>query len=126
VSKTTATYTATAARLRHGVRLHAARTHRFQVRPHGLTLLEMDDVLFSTNSAVMMPFRLDEETGRIVTDDEGGMRPQGIGLLYALLQYLRDRQDEGLHLLIAGHTDTAGDARHNEELSIARAMDSSS
>ncbi len=122
MTKTTATYTAAAARLRQGVRLHAARTHRFQVRPHGLTLLEMDDVLFSTNSAVMMPFRLDEETGRIVTDDEGGMRPQGIGLLYALLQYLRDRQDEGLHLLIAGHTDTTGNARHNEGLSIARAQ----
>lgn len=120
--KKIASYSTVSSSLRDGVRLHAAYKHRFQVRPHGLMLLEMDDVLFSTDSAVMMPFQIDDETGRIVTNDEGVMRPQGLGLLYALLQYLGDHQDRELRLLIAGHADTAGDSRHNDELSLARAQ----
>ena len=116
------TYVEPSSVLREGVRLHVARSHRFQVRPHDLRLLELDDLLFATDSAVMMPYPIVDETGRIQTSDEGLLRPQGIGLLYVVLHFLMEQEDDDLRLLIAGHTDTAGSASHNLELSHARAQ----
>jgi len=103
------TYRRTAARLRNGVRLHAVHRHRFQVRPHWLAKLELVDILFDTNSAVMMPYAFEEEGGGL----------HGLDILYVAFRYAADHPE--MRFFIAGHTDTTGDDHHNLKLSQARA-----
>lgn len=120
MAKSIFTYTATASQLRDGVRLHAAQSHRFRLRPHGLSLLEVDDVLFGTDSAVVMPCPLDGDgTPEIVADQDTALSAQGLGLFYVVFRYAKQNPDA--RLLIAGHTDTSGRAAHNLSLSSARA-----
>lgn len=107
--KDLALYSTVASRLRQGVRLHAARRHRFTVRPNQLARLELVDVLFATNSAVMMPFAFEEDEGEL----------HGLDILYVAFRYAAEHPEA--RLLVAGHTDTAGSARHNLRLSDARA-----
>lgn len=117
--KETAQYRQVPSLLRSGVRLHASRKHRVALRPNELQLLEIDDLFFGLDSAVLLPYDIDEETGKPRIEDDATMRPQGIGLLYVLLRYMKAYPD--LRLLVAGHTDTSGGVRHNLALSEARA-----
>jgi outer membrane protein OmpA-like peptidoglycan-associated protein len=107
--KNIASYNTASSSLRDGVRLHAARRHRFTVRPNQLARLELVDVLFATNSAVMMPFAFEEDEGEL----------HGLDILYVAFRYAAEHPDA--RLLVAGHTDTAGAAGHNLRLSEARA-----
>lgn len=119
MGKDTAKYQMTAAQLRGGVRLHAAKKHQVQLRPHVSTLLEVDDVLFSTDSAVVMPCPLDDEgKPKIVGDEDTELSAQGLGLFFVAFQYAKEHSPQ--KLLVAGHTDTTGKPAHNLDLSDAR------
>ena len=78
------------------------------------SLIEFEDVLFRTNSAVVLPSgeepTPDPATGRIRTL---------VGCAAAVLRHLEEHPDE--KLLVAGHTDTAGTSAVNVELSRYRA-----
>gem|GEM_PF-7056882 len=109
------TYQVTAGLLRQGVQLHSARKHRLRLRANTMSMLELDDVLFSLDSAVLMPYAFPGD-GSESSDSE---ELQGLDVLYITYRYAKDHPDE--RLIIAGHTDTSGAPKHNLELSDARA-----
>ena len=117
--KERSSYSVTAAQLRGGVQLHAATTHRIRLRPHRLALLELEDLLFGLNSAVLLPYPIGDD-GTIQKEGGNGIpKAQGLGLIYVTYQYLS--QHSNRRLLIAGHTDTSGEPGYNLDLSGARA-----
>ncbi len=88
------------------------------VKKINVSILEMEDVLFHHNSAVMMPESPIEEP-----DEDKGTEKQekvtgakAMALIFKLYNFDPDKK-----LLIAGHTDTSGDDKYNFELSELRA-----
>jgi hypothetical protein len=117
--KRDATYAPTAADLRRGVRLHPARRHRLRLRPHRLALVEVDDVLFATGSAVVFPAALGDDGVPTIPADDAPMQATGLGLLFVAFQHAAQHPEQ--RLLICGHTDAEGGARANNVLAEARA-----
>ncbi len=83
-------------------------------------ILEMEDVLFHLNSAVMMP---ENPEGESSSDSGGGSDDQekmsglsALGLVYRQFEFDPDKR-----MIIAGHTDTSGQPKGNFELSEERA-----
>jgi outer membrane protein OmpA-like peptidoglycan-associated protein len=75
-------------------------------------LIEMEDALFRTNSAVLMP------EGEQPSSSEHGST-NGIGIIAAALRFNEEQAPK--KLLIAGHTDTEASAAFNRPLSRERA-----
>jgi hypothetical protein len=102
----------------------------FKLEPVEVLMMEMEDVLFHLDSAVMMPERpkgksssdgteddaTDPDDVKIQEDQDKVSGLQAIAL--ALKQFEFDSQKR---LLIAGHADTSGGAKMNFELSALRA-----
>jgi len=93
-------------------------------------ILEVEDVLFHLNSAVMMPARPSGDSSSDGTEDDATdtndtiiqERQDQITGLEVLGVALRQFEfDPNKRLLIAGHTDTSGEAEMNFELSDLRA-----
>lgn len=84
--------------------------HVFQIRGRIVYWLELEDVLFHHNSAVMMPDRLDG------TDDQDQIT--GLDVIATGLTHARDNADQ--KLLVTGHTDTSGGEAYNVSLSEMR------
>jgi len=117
--KEKASRTVTAKELRQGVRLSPSQRHRLEMRPNRLSLLELEDLLFGLNSAVLLPYPLNDD-GTIKENESGDIaKAQGLGLVYVTYRYLEEHPKK--HLLITGHTDTSGEPGYNLELSRARA-----
>lgn len=83
-------------------------------------ILEMEDVLFHLNSAVMMP---ENPEGKSSDDSGGGSSDQetmsglsALGLVYKQFEF-----DPNKRMIIAGHTDTSGQPKGNFDLSEERA-----
>jgi len=92
----------------------AGHSHTFRLRRYLVRWLEIEDVLFHYDSAVMMP---DSESG----DEPGTIDQERITGLSALrAAYLQAGDNPEQKLLLAGHTDTSGDAKSNEKLSKQR------
>jgi hypothetical protein len=101
----------------------------FQLEPVEVLMLEMEDVLFHLDSAVMMP---DRPKGKSSTDgtEDDATDPDDVKLqedqnkvsgLKALALALKQFEFDGeRRLLIAGHTDTSGADKMNFELSDLR------
>lgn len=91
------------------------QTHTFQLRRFLVRWIEIEDVLFHFDSAVMMP--------DVESDDAPGTPDQeriaGLAVLRAAYMQAGDHPDQ--KLLLAGHTDTSGDDKSNEKLSKQRA-----
>lgn len=91
-------------------------------------ILEMEDVLFHLDSAVMMPERPEGQSstqgvGDDATDAQTQQeQEQASGLAALALAYRQFEFDREKRLLIAGHTDTSGAAQMNFELSALRAQ----
>lgn len=94
-------------------------------------ILEMEDVLFHHNSAVMMPENPAGESSQDGTEDdltdpddttvrEGQEQVTGIKAL--ALVFKQFEFDPTNKIVIAGHTDTSGQAKYNFELSEFRAQ----
>lgn len=89
----------------------------FQLRKNIVRWIEIEDVLFHFDSAVLMPdAEAEDEPG---TPDEE--RISGLSVIRAA--YMQAADNPKQKLLIAGHTDTAGAASYNEDLSKLRARD---
>ena len=83
-------------------------------------ILEMEDVLFHLNSAVMMP---ENPEGKSSDDSGGGSSDQeqisglsALGLVFKQFEF-----DYKKRMIIAGHTDTSGQPKDNFDLSKERA-----
>jgi hypothetical protein len=101
-----------------------ARTGRksiFRVTPkRKATILELEDVLFHLNSAVMLPAGSDDPSevdGTGPTSDQPEV--SGTRILAAVLRYVARYPSK--RLLLAGHTDTTGNPQYNVTLSGKRA-----
>jgi hypothetical protein len=93
-----------------------ARTVRLEAAPRTVALAELEDALFRTESAVLLPDGHDPEGAGADPD-----RPpaSGVGVLASFLRHLDEHPGEVA--LVAGHTDTTGDAAWNLALSRQRA-----
>lgn len=84
-----------------------------------VSILEMEDVLFHHNSAVMMPESPIEEPD----EDKGTEKQEKVTGAKALALIFKQYDfDPDKKLLIAGHTDTSGEDKYNFELSELRAQ----
>jgi hypothetical protein len=93
----------------------------FHLRRINVHILEMEDVLFHLNSAVMMPKAPEGPS----STQGGGAQPQQSkisGIEALAVVYRQFEFDERKRLLITAHTDTSGDADFNFELSDLRAQ----
>ncbi len=98
------------------------------VRPLEVQILEMEDVLFHLNSAVLMPERPAEEreqSTRPQTDtgaDEATEEQTAVSGIRALALVFKEIEfDPRKRIIIAGHTDTSGEPEYNFDLSDLRA-----
>ncbi len=92
--------------------------HRVPVR-----ILEMEDVLFHHNSAVMMPSSPAGKSSADGTEDQAiSERQQLLTGIRALSGVFRQYEfDNRLKIVVAGHTDTSGEDLYNFQLSDLRA-----
>jgi len=90
--------------------------HTVVVHRHRAQWIEFDDALFRTDSAVLLPES--QHPSDQVIDDQGRVRT-GVGVVAACLRHAQERPERTL--LVAGHTDTTGDAGYNVTLSRQRA-----
>ena len=97
----------------------------FQLEPVEVLMLEMEDVLFHLDSAVMMPERPKGKSSSDGTED-GDEPPEDkdkVSGLKALALALKQFEfDPDKRLLIAGHADTSGPTKMNFELSELRSQ----
>jgi hypothetical protein len=103
----------------------------FKLEPMEVLMVEMEDVLFHLDSAVMMPERPKGKSSSDGTEDDA-TDPDDVTLqedqdkvsgLKALALALKQFEfDSEKRLLIAGHADTSGAAKMNFELSALRAQ----
>jgi hypothetical protein len=94
--------------------VHTGALHTFQLAPLRGQVLEMEDVHFNHDSAVLLPGLGD--------CDPAAPPPQrvtGLAVLAAALLHARDAPEQAL--LVAGHTDTSGGPAYNVRLSQQRA-----
>ncbi|MEM1125514.1 MAG: hypothetical protein AAGI71_02600 [Bacteroidota bacterium] len=105
-------------------RHHGTMTNYAPGRTHVVTvklrykgyLVEMEDLNFHFDSAVMMP-----DHGAAPTDGSspGQARVTGLAVLALCYQHLEAHPDQ--HVLVVGHTDRSGDVGYNQTLSELRA-----
>jgi hypothetical protein len=96
----------------------------FQLVPVEVLMLEMEDVLFHLDSAVMMPERPQGKSSSDGTEDDAEPpedKDRVSGLQALALAFKQFEFDPDKRLLIAGHADTSGAAKMNFELSALRA-----
>ncbi|MBN1759474.1 MAG: OmpA family protein [Chitinispirillaceae bacterium] len=91
------------------------------------TVLEIEDVLFNLNSAVMLPDIPESTTSdQGFKGDENGVafystqgKTTGLSVLRAIYRFIEQFPDK--KIVIAGHTDTSGEVKNNFDLSALRA-----
>ena len=90
--------------------------HRFKLKGYHGYVLEIEDVHFNHNSAVLLPDYEPDKKGR--RESVAG-RVTGLAVLRACYLHVQEEFDQ--LLLIVGHTDTTGKASYNMKLSKMRA-----
>ncbi|HEX6240209.1 MAG TPA: OmpA family protein [Polyangiales bacterium] len=85
------------------------------VRTLTADVVEMEDIHFHHDSAVVLPWRYGENTDAAPEQE----RMAGLSVIAAALRYAKD--NAGKKLLLAGHADSSGGADYNRSLSEARA-----
>jgi hypothetical protein len=91
-------------------------SHTFQFARPALHVIELEDLHFHLDSAVLLP---DERVGGAPEAAPGEPTWAGLAALATCLRHAR--REPGQRLLIAGHTDTSGPADYNLPLSRLRA-----
>jgi len=90
--------------------------HRFRLKQYHGHILEVEDLHFHTDSAVMMP---NYEAG--TSHHESSERTPITGLAVLRACYLHAQENPSQLIIIAGHTDTRGRGEYNKRLSRLRA-----
>jgi hypothetical protein len=87
-------------------------------------ILEMEDVLFHHNSAVMMPDKPEGKSSADGSADPDTDKKQNAisGLKVLAVAFKQFEFDSNLRLVVAGHADTSGDYKYNFEISMMRAQ----
>jgi hypothetical protein len=98
----------------NGVSVNTSKKHILKLNPIQANMLELDDVLYHTNSAVLMP--------EIPQTASSGTKNTVTGLRAIALGLKQIEFDPRLSILIAAHTDTEGDADTNFDLSKKRGI----
>jgi hypothetical protein len=98
--------------LMEGVKVSTSKKSSFAIKPINVKMLELDDVLYHTNSAVLMP--------EIPQKDPSAASKQVTGLRAIAMAFKQLEFDPRMSMLIAAHTDTEGAAASNFELSRKR------
>lgn len=96
-----------------GVAVGTGERRELTLAPLKVSTIEVEDALFNTNSAVLLP-------AHSATYGDGGQAEgnTGIGVIHAALRFFAAYP--GKKLLIVGHTDTSGEIRYNFRLSKLR------
>lgn len=89
-----------------------------QIKRSTVHILEMEDVLFHLNSAVLMPENPEGISVGGASEDQ--VKVTGIRALALTLKQVQSNPKQ--KLLVAGHTDRSGEAEYNFELSELRAQ----
>ena len=98
------------------------------VEPENIVSMEFEDVLFNLNSAVLLPYRPQQEqlnnrrSGLNMANAQSGSLQHlitGIGVIYSVYRFIELFPD--YKIIIAGHTDTSGGIENNFRLSELRA-----
>lgn len=90
--------------------------HLFQLIEYHGHVLEVEDLNFHYNSAVLLP---DYEPGKPNPKAPREGRINGLAVIRAC--YLHAKENPSQAIIIAGHTDTTGKAGYNQKLSMERA-----
>jgi OmpA family len=98
-----------------GLTLATGQRHKIVIPKLDVDTIEMEDVHFHHDSAVVLPWRSGEDVG--LSEDED--RLSGLSVIAAALRYAKDHPAK--KLLLAGHTDSSGQTDYNRKLSQARA-----
>lgn len=93
----------------------ARQRHVFQLKKHVVHWLEMEDVLFNHDSAVLLPEIKETVLAGTAKQNQLG----GLAVLRAAYLHAKHHPDQ--KLLITGHTDTSGESDYNVSLSMQRA-----
>jgi hypothetical protein len=100
-------------------RLGSGESHTITVEPSRASFIEMEDANFHHDSAVLMPEDPTTSAGDTAAETPAQARVAGLDVIAACLREV-ERNPKKL-VLVAGHTDTSGDAGYNVELSELRA-----
>jgi hypothetical protein len=101
--------------LKKGLGIGSGGTYSVSIFNTHVYVLEIEDVFFRHNSAVMMPDSTEDITDTAPKED----RITGLAVLKTVFIRLMEFPDQ--KIIIAGHTDTSGDANYNLTLSDLRA-----
>ena len=89
------------------------------IKKINVNVLEMEDVLFHHDSAVMMPRSPEDKSGK----KKGSKKQETVTGIRALALIFRQFEfDPDKRIIVTGHTDTSGSAKYNFELSKLRAQ----
>ncbi len=100
--------------LRKGLSFGSGNFYKLNLNRTNVYVLEIEDIFFKLDSAVMMPDSAEDDTQ---TDKEN--RITGIAVLKTVFLRLLEHPEQ--KMMIAGHTDTSGRESYNFELSELRA-----
>jgi hypothetical protein len=101
--------------LRAGLTLATGQRYRIIIPKLDVDVVEMEDIHFHHNSAVVLPWRYGENADSSADED----RLSGLSVIAAALRY--SKANPGKKLLLAGHTDSSGQTDYNRKLSEVRA-----
>jgi hypothetical protein len=101
--------------LAKGLTLATGDRYKIIVPRLTVDVVEMEDIHFHFDSAVVLPWRYGENTE--LSPDE--QRISGLSVIAAALRYAK--ANSGRKLLLAGHADSSGGADYNRKLSKTRA-----
>jgi hypothetical protein len=101
--------------LKKGLNVGTGKSYLLNIFRTHVYVLEMEDVFFRHNSAVMMPDSTEDTSGTTPKED----RISGLAVLKTVFIRLQEFQEQ--KILIAGHTDTSGEDKYNFTLSELRA-----
>jgi peptidoglycan hydrolase-like protein with peptidoglycan-binding domain len=98
-----------------GISLGLGQRHKVIIPKLDVDTIEMEDVHFHHDSAVVLPWQYGEDAG--LSEDED--RLSGLSVIAEALRYAKAHGET--KLLLAGHTDSSGQSDENRKLSETRA-----
>jgi hypothetical protein len=101
--------------LERGLKLAAGMAYTVVVHVPGVDVVEMEDLHFHHDSAVVLPWRCGENE----STTDASERLTGLAVIAAALRNAKD--NPRCKLLLAGHADSSGGPKYNRKLSATRA-----